>query len=432
MPTQSSSLTFPERNSDPEAPALSCLCQVWGVCEGDVYRLYTLTCVCFPTARAKKSADEVETLVASMPKSEFDSPLAQRLEHRFKFYVATSAAHGTLASNNRRLQQFLQFGHSLFCLQGRSATDEQVLASDNAARLFLISLADSNPGKTVVEATAKMINTHRSLAHPGICSLHRLKAIKYVLDSVQKNVLDVAKQSPGLTAMHVSLTLDNWTDSPRWDETMFAAVIGIGFQATLRPIEISSLGSQAVWWVLKSGEEIRSNFSAGPPPPLRRILGVIMALLPRKNRQGKMSYIPSPAGKVVRALHKHATNMSRLCPDSLFFFPARRHPPHARKRYTWHEKATWIPNPTNPFSQRSISDVAIPTALYYCCGIKRKHSAIYTGYALRVGGTTHHEESGTAESVRKNLAEWMSLSTARHYLQHSPTTQFGYLRKAAI
>ena len=382
--------------------------------------------------RTKKSAKAVNKLIASMPPAEFDSPMAQQLEGRFKVYVANSAKTATLKSNCRRLEEFLDFGKTLFSLQGRPSSKSSILRNDNAARLYLISLADTNPGKTVVEATATMINTHRSLAHPGVHSLHSLKAIKFVLDAIDKNVLDKDKQSPGLSVAHVTLILRAWTYSPRWDETMMASIIGTGFQSTLRSIEISSLGSQAVWWVLTSGEEIRNNFHRGPPPPRKLILGVIMALLPRKNRQGKLSYIPAPAGKVVDAMHQHATNMATFCPDTLFFYPARRHPPHAHKRYTWHQKAKWIPNPRNPFSQRSISDVAIPTALLHCCGIKRKDSAIYTGYALRVGGTTHHEESGTAEAVRKNRAEWMSLATARHYLQHSPATQFGYLHKAAI
>ena len=76
--------------------------------------------------------------------------------------------------------------------------------------------------------------------------------------------------------------------------------------------------------------------------------------------------------------------------------------------------------------------MAIPTALQFCCNIPRTRSKIFTGYSLRVGGTTHHEESGTTETVRKNLAEWMSLATARHYLQHSPATHFSYLAKAAL
>ena len=134
-----------------------------------------------------------------------------------------------------------------------------------------------------------------------------------------------------------------------------------------------------------------------------------------------MSYIPSPAGLVVDAIYRHVMNMRVIAPHSLFLFPARMQPPRARKRYTWHAKAKWVPNPKNPFSQKSISEVTIPTALLHCFNIRRDKSAIYSGCSLRVGGTTHHEEAGTDEAVRQNLVEWMSLSTARHYLQHAPT-----------
>ena len=60
-----------------------------------------------------------------------------------------------------------------------------------------------------------------------------------------------------------------------------------------------------------------------------------------------------------------------------------------------------------------------------------KLSFIYfTGYAMRTGGTTHMEVSGVAEPVRKAMGEWMSLGTARHYLQHLPKDQFGILQPA--
>ena len=375
--------------------------------------------------------EATDKLLESMSVSEFDSPMANKLEARYKQYVATSATAGTLTSGSRRLFEFYAFAKELFNLQGRVTTRSDSLKSNTACRVYLVYVADKKLGKTVVENTKKMLNIHRSLAHPGIAPLDTLKAVTMLLDSVRKNTISRDMQAPGLVHAHVSLTLIKWGTADRWDEVMMAAIIGIGFQATLRPIEISCLGSRAVWWVLISGEEVRSDFSA-PPPPLANVKGIIMALLPRKNRKGHMSYLPSPAGKVVSAMWRHANNMHRLCPQAAFFFPSRMQPKGSKRRYTYHNKATWVPNPHNPFSQTSIANVAIPTALYHCCDIPRSESKIFSGYSLRVGGTTHHEESGTAESVRKNLAEWMSLATARHYLQHSPTTQFNLLKAAAV
>jgi hypothetical protein len=366
-----------------------------------------------------------------MPTTPNLSEMEEKLEERFKVYVANYAKPPTIKANLRRLDEFFTFAQELFLHRGQKFSKRASLSDDTAARLFLVLIADQKLGKTVVSAVCTMLQTHRELAHPGIVPLRKLRAVQFLLDAIDKNIISTDHQAPGLTAMHVTMVLRNWGNSIRWDEVMMSAVVGIGFQATLRPIEITFLGSRAVWWILQCGREVRSNFRRRPPS-LPNIRGIIMALLPRKNRQGKMSYLPSPAGLVVSAMHRHATNMHKLCPDASFFFPARMQPRATKKRYTWHQKSRWVPNPANPFAQRSISDVAIPTALLYCCNIKRKDSAIFTGYSLRVGGTTHHEESGTTETVRKNLAEWMSLATARHYLQHSPSTQFRHLEKAAL
>ena len=265
----------------------------------------------------------VKKLLASMPRSEFDSPMATRLEGRYEYYVANYARISTIKSNVRRIDDFLAFGHQLFSMQGRPATDAAILANDTAARLFLVNLADQSLGKTVVQAATTMIETHRSLAHKGIHALRSLKAIQFLLDAVSKNTISRDKQAPGLIAAQICIILRAWGSARRWDEVMMAAVLGIGFQATLRPIEISSLGSRALWWVTKSGREVRCNFRGPPPPPLSDVRGIILALLPRKNKQGHMSYIPSPAGLVVDAIYRHVMNMRVIAPHSLFLFPAR-------------------------------------------------------------------------------------------------------------
>ena len=257
--------------------------------------------------QAKKAAPVVKRLLASMPK-EFDSTMATKLEGRFEFYVENYATVSTLKSNVRRIIAELLFDG---------------LANDTAARLYLAHLADQNLGETVVSSATTMIDTHRSLAHKGIHPLRSLRTVQFLLDSVRKNTISTDKLAPGLISVQISMILKSWGASKRWDEVMIAGVLGIGFQATLRPIEISSLGSQALWWVTTTGHEVRCTFRGPPPPPINTIRGVILALLPRKNRKGHMSYVPSPAGMVVSILHKHVINMRSLAPNSRFFFPAR-------------------------------------------------------------------------------------------------------------
>ena len=87
-----------------------------------------------------------------------------------------------------------------------------------------------------------MLNTPRSLAHPGSRSLDDLRSINMLLDSVKKNTISRDQQTPGLVVFQVLLTLQKiWGVFDHWDEVMMAAIIDIGFQTTLRPIKITCL-----------------------------------------------------------------------------------------------------------------------------------------------------------------------------------------------
>lgn len=381
---------------------------------------------------ARKAMDDARTLVQSMGPMEFTSPMAMQLEESYLQKVATSAKPKTLSSNNRRLKSFLEFTKILFAYQAKPYSFKAALANTTAIRLYLVDLADKHLGKTVVDATCSMIQMHRSLAMPSSTPLQRMRSIKFVLDSVQKNTISTDKQAPGLTAKHVTMILDAWGNSSRWDEVMMAAIIGAAFQITLRPIEASSILPQGLWWITWKGEEAQNKMNGRAPPRIHDIAGAIIVIICRKNKQGKVSYLPLPMGKALAAMHRHVLNMRQLCPRADFLFPARMAKGAGPPRYTHHQKARWCPNPRNPFSTASIRNTAIPTALLHCCRIPRKMSQIFSGYSLRVGGSTHHEEAGTAESIRVNLSEWMSLATARHYLQHGPRQQFSYLGAAVL
>ena len=63
-----------------------------------------------------KTKDVTVKLLASMPESGFDSPMAERLEARYKHYVGTSTKPGTLTVGSHSLNEFYAFAKELFRL----------------------------------------------------------------------------------------------------------------------------------------------------------------------------------------------------------------------------------------------------------------------------------------------------------------------------
>ena len=138
-------------------------------------------------------------MLAHMPLSPQRSDMEERLEQRYKAYVAVSAKSPTIKGKTRRLPEFLAFAKNLFELRGQVVSQADLLASNTACRLFLVLIADQKRGKTVVEATCTMLQYHRDLTHPGLFPLAKLCAVKMLLDAVDKNVVTKGHQAPGLS-----------------------------------------------------------------------------------------------------------------------------------------------------------------------------------------------------------------------------------------
>ena len=66
------------------------------------------------SSRVTKTMPDTDKLLVSIPTSEFDSPMATRLEDSFRNRVATSVTARTLSSGNHRFYEFLIFVNELF------------------------------------------------------------------------------------------------------------------------------------------------------------------------------------------------------------------------------------------------------------------------------------------------------------------------------
>ena len=167
------------------------------------------------TARQQDLAPHVESMLAHMSVSPRKSEMEERLESSYRSYVEVSAKPTTIKGKTSRLPEFLQFAKSLFALRGQTVSEADVLASNTACLLFLVMIADQNLGRTVAEATCTMLQSHRDLAHPGLYPLSKLRAVRMLLDAIDKNVLTKSHQAPGLTKMHVEMVLRRWGMSDR-------------------------------------------------------------------------------------------------------------------------------------------------------------------------------------------------------------------------
>lgn len=382
--------------------------------------------MCLPVANAAKAKPFIAMIRSTMAPPTMEGPGADALRERLMYYAATHVQHRTSQTHTRRLKEFTDFARRMRALP--DYTRRQALVDSEAIHLWLVLLADRKLGKTVVASAVTMLNYNRALVNPNLVNLHSHKEVQWILQSIRKNVVSRDKQSSPMQMAHLRAILAVWGCSTAWDEVMFAAVIGVAFAACLRPVEISLIRTDGFHWVLKDGAEVQLDLQRGLPP-FHDIDGAIFELLGRKNRKGRISFMPLPTGRVLWTLYKHMQFMSANCEKAKFVFAARRHS-KGKPRHTHWRKATWQPCPTSPTTSRVINSTIVPGAFLHCCGEPRALSRHFTGYAMRTGGTTHMQIVGIADPIRQAMGEWMSLGTARHYLQRLPRDQFGLLQPA--
>jgi hypothetical protein len=281
----------------------------------------------------------------------------------------------------------------------------------------VLEAAERGPSRPASAVTA--LNLKRSLLVVGSPPLHgnpevaRLVRIARVLNP------SVETQSAGITAGQLRLILVAWS-SGAWFQLMYATILAVAFQATLRPGEACTILAEGVWWVLVpclGSREVRVSRSR-PDPPLADIGGVILLVRPRKCSKGRPSHLPLVMGSAVRLLYSFVGAMRSIAPSRRFLFPSR-----VLGGYTHSSRSSPRPNLLNPLGV-SAFQAALQLGLVSFCTLSPVQASCYTGYACRVGGTTHYEMSGMDESIRKRLGEWQTLSTARHYLQLPPSEQF--------
>lgn len=81
---------------------------------------------------------------------------------------------------------------------------------------------------------------------------------------------------------------------------------------------------------------------------------------------------------------------------------------------------------TNPVGHQSVV-TAMRHALCECVPLmSRRWAQLYTGHAMRVGGSNHMRKLGIADDVHRRLGGWMTLVAAQGYMAMSAREQMAY------
>ena len=70
---------------------------------------------------------------------------------------------------------------------------------------------------------------------------------------------------------------------------------------------------------------------------------------------------------------------------------------------------------------------AMRQALMECVTLMTwRWASLYSGHAMRVGGSNHMRKLGVDDDIHKRMGGWMTLTAAQGYMALSPAEQFKY------
>ena len=216
------------------------------------------------------------------------------------------------------------------------------------------------------------------------------------------------KQSAGLTIAMVIYIARKWGSSRSWWKRQMAALIVLGFVSLMRMGELCALKTSDVMVVYADGSEVELQ-DLQKVPKAAEVAGLLLHLPWRKNHATQDCWVPVACKATIALLLQQASTLRRRKCKSEYLFPSRRGSEMNR---------------ANHIRGRS-ANRALVQALLECVPLMTPAWAkLYTGHALRVGGSNHMRRIGVADDVHRRMGGWMTLVAAQGYMALSTSEQF--------
>ena len=292
------------------------------------------------------------------------------------------------------------------------------MASNVMCRHFIAHIAEEDKGVSRARSARAALSAYR--IRRGLTTLTADPTIKAIVDGVESANPRTKRQSAGLTAAMVRYIVEKWGISKSWWRRQIAAMICLGFVSIMRLGEIRGLQRKGIRLCFKDSSEC-NLYKLKRVPDEREVAGGLLHLPWRKNHVNADCWVPVACKTTIGLLLGQVKSLRSQSCGNDNLFPSRVY--RSAKKQSM--------NPHNWIGEQTFIR-AMQSALLDCVPLMTvAWSKLYTGHALRVGGSNRMRKLGIADDIHRRLGGWMHLASAQGYMALSPSEKFSYTLRLA-
>ena len=333
-------------------------------------------------------------------------------------YMRGSRSSGSWSRLGSWMSKFFAFANNICRSAGKSRTKDQCAASNVMCRHFIAHIAGEEKGATRARSARAALSKYRT--RRGWQSLSVDKSISDIVAAVEAANPRTKRQSAGLTAQMVHYVVDKWGASKSWWQRQIATMICLGFVSIMRLGEIRSLQRKGVRLVFADGSE-RGLHAMRGFPALSKVAAVLLHLPWRKNHVAMDCWVPVACKTTIKLLLRQVQTLRAHSCGNTSLFPSRVYRTKSKQSFN---AANWIGEQTFVKTMQAALIQCVPLMTH-------EWSKLYTGHALRVGGSNRMRRLGVADDIHRKLGGWMCLTSAQGYMALTPREQFAYTLRLA-
>ena len=202
-----------------------------------------------------------------------------------------------------------------------------------------------------------------------------------------------------------------------WTQRQVATMAGVGFLTVMRGVELRTIRTDGVRFVLRSGEHVEAS-QCTSFPDLSQITAALFLVPWRKQHQAKDVWVPMACHRMIaRVIEQLEEGRRQGSPEFLFPSVVR--------------KGGATMNMVNPMGRVQFQR-ELQTGLRKICGFSQAVAALFTGHCLRLGGSNYMRRLGLDDEVHRKLGGWMSIKSSQGYMILSPREQAQVCERMAL